>query len=841
MSSLLLITVATTWVVVAYALLLPQQVLGFAGCPEPHRALLQDYKAFHNANKYSPDAQYIVQECWGAKCAGTGDRLRGALFNLRVAIQYKKILIIDWTRPAALTNFLIPNQIDWRMVNFPKNFFKDRNTLTRDEYYATTIHGNGSEVSTVQRFLETKKFTIRGVQIFETNATRLEPIDPEHAIDIGACYFQFLFKINETIAEAGKRHLENLYGPAHVDYVAWHWRHFDVDNKKEKPVMISQLKGALDCAARLASDIGVDLVERPALLITDFNGFRDLVLRGEFRKLVTANVTPVHIDKVKKGDLAIFQNVFVDLYLLSRARCLLTSFSGYSKLALWMGTAELRNCHRDFANCNVTTVQHIKRRMVTEISANIVTSASSPSKPQGLGRKATSPSKPQGLGRKATSEATNSAGERPSSAMRRSGVGQRVATVATVATASGLLLVLLVAVGVSAAMPPASTAPPCPQPPGDEGAAFGIRAAQEATLLVQQAQAERPISLTTSPNATSFKAPGGGVVETLTGTPKAAHRVSFHKTLRTGPVLSSGPGTTIPTVELPGGTTATAGTQAAATAAAAALAAPPARIPEQAAAVQPVGAAPRGPPPPPPPPPPLGVAPPVARPRPPPPPPPPPPPVGAAPPAAVTPPPPPPRPPQGAAQQAVQRPPPPPQPLGAAPPAAGPAPGPTPTPTSAAPQQAAQLPPPRPPQGAAPPVVSQPPPPPPPASTAPCDDTSSGPTPSRKTDGHADSHDVWRQSLMCSPLHVLDERLEKKGKVCCISRAIILVEGRGLLGFGSAQYGNNGGVEYYIRLCCIVVSEYLPLSFAVCCLHKLSLLGSWFGGGISARSPETQA
>ncbi|GLI69417.1 hypothetical protein VaNZ11_014024, partial [Volvox africanus] len=68
-------------------------------CPEPHRQMLQEYKTFHDANKHSPNAKYIVQACWQRRCSGAGDRLRGALLMLRVAMHFKKVLIIDWKRP----------------------------------------------------------------------------------------------------------------------------------------------------------------------------------------------------------------------------------------------------------------------------------------------------------------------------------------------------------------------------------------------------------------------------------------------------------------------------------------------------------------------------------------------------------------------------------------------------------------------------------------------------------------------------------------------------------------------------------------------------------------------
>lgn len=46
------------------------------------------------------------------------------------------------------------------------------------------------------------------------------------------------------------------------------------------------------------------------------------------------------------ASMALFRGVFVDLYLLSRASCMLTSRSGFSKAALWMADNDLMHCHR---------------------------------------------------------------------------------------------------------------------------------------------------------------------------------------------------------------------------------------------------------------------------------------------------------------------------------------------------------------------------------------------------------------------------------------------------------------------------------------------------------------
>jgi hypothetical protein len=46
----------------------------------------------------------------------------------------------------------------------------------------------------------------------------------------------------------------------------------DVDKKMEVPLKVSELMVAMDCAQELADSVEIDLLNRPVLLVTDFNG-----------------------------------------------------------------------------------------------------------------------------------------------------------------------------------------------------------------------------------------------------------------------------------------------------------------------------------------------------------------------------------------------------------------------------------------------------------------------------------------------------------------------------------------------------------------------------------------
>jgi hypothetical protein len=50
------------------------------------------------------------------KCGGTADRMKPFLFSLREAYLSKRFLVIHWTLPAQLEEFLVPPKggLDWR-------------------------------------------------------------------------------------------------------------------------------------------------------------------------------------------------------------------------------------------------------------------------------------------------------------------------------------------------------------------------------------------------------------------------------------------------------------------------------------------------------------------------------------------------------------------------------------------------------------------------------------------------------------------------------------------------------------------------------------------------------
>ena len=66
------------------------------------------------------DIKFLVSRCFlRDMCGGASDRLQDMPYNLMLANQTDRVLLVRWEKPAPLESFLVPppGGIDWRMDN----------------------------------------------------------------------------------------------------------------------------------------------------------------------------------------------------------------------------------------------------------------------------------------------------------------------------------------------------------------------------------------------------------------------------------------------------------------------------------------------------------------------------------------------------------------------------------------------------------------------------------------------------------------------------------------------------------------------------------------------------
>jgi len=97
-------------------------------------AWMTQYFAWHNESLLRlnedhslwKDYRYLVLRClqMDHKCGGASDRLQSIPMVLGIAAKHERLLFIEWEKPAPLTAFLVPVEIDW---NIPTWFQKTTN------------------------------------------------------------------------------------------------------------------------------------------------------------------------------------------------------------------------------------------------------------------------------------------------------------------------------------------------------------------------------------------------------------------------------------------------------------------------------------------------------------------------------------------------------------------------------------------------------------------------------------------------------------------------------------------------------------------------------------------
>ena len=80
---------------------------------------LRDEKELFFWFYYFDKNKWMIMQCVAgndSNCGGLADRLKIIPYMIRLAYTTKRILLIHWTKPASLEQFLLPpnNGLDWR-------------------------------------------------------------------------------------------------------------------------------------------------------------------------------------------------------------------------------------------------------------------------------------------------------------------------------------------------------------------------------------------------------------------------------------------------------------------------------------------------------------------------------------------------------------------------------------------------------------------------------------------------------------------------------------------------------------------------------------------------------
>jgi hypothetical protein len=310
------------------------------------------------------DYKYIILQCSDEAeyCGGLGDRLKSLPFFIAAAAYNKRIFLIRWQRPTKLEEFLIPNEIHWSVPDWMYEELNDFHNRT-ESIFASTSRG-------ITRFLKDDKLVIEGrLQDFFGGSGYYNWMDSELdknkelielsglSTPVGWKQYQILFhdlfftlfKPIPPIAKLveDKMQLANLV-PG--NFTASHYRAFyGTENKKHvvtEEILDQKTRNALNCASFIqpgdpiyfASDsLGAISFAREMM---NENNATNTINR---KKIVVFDEAKeaLHIDKSNQwtsGNVSDFYPTFVDLLIMSKAKCMALGMGGYSLFANFLST-----------------------------------------------------------------------------------------------------------------------------------------------------------------------------------------------------------------------------------------------------------------------------------------------------------------------------------------------------------------------------------------------------------------------------------------------------------------------------------------------------------------------
>lgn len=95
---------------------LPDWIKRYASWHAVQRKRYIDFKRGNSTETSVSDIKFLISRCLANDhCGGASDRLQDMPYNMKVANETNRVLLVRWEKPAALENFLVPpaNGIDW--------------------------------------------------------------------------------------------------------------------------------------------------------------------------------------------------------------------------------------------------------------------------------------------------------------------------------------------------------------------------------------------------------------------------------------------------------------------------------------------------------------------------------------------------------------------------------------------------------------------------------------------------------------------------------------------------------------------------------------------------------
>jgi len=329
---------------------LPDWVKQYAAWHNTQRTRFLDAK--RNNSTSADDIKFLISRCLeNDTCGGASDRLQDMPYNLMLANQTNRILLVRWEKPGRLQHYLVPPKdgIDWTLEGEMYNYLKHENW-----------HNRGKETDTRLQIVSTiRRDSAAPIFRYYENTQLGHKIYHE--------VFRLLFTPSPALAERVESTM-TLLGLVPTHYSSIHLRvkypHKDIKEatftfERHKSKIVAWATNAVNCAAELHPNttiyVSSDSNDTVGYLLEE-SQFAKHYIEATTKhakthplvvKLVSRDYSNenehVAFSNVKDPDG--FMSVFEDLIIMGLGKCVAHGLGGYGRLGAALSGGECVIAH----------------------------------------------------------------------------------------------------------------------------------------------------------------------------------------------------------------------------------------------------------------------------------------------------------------------------------------------------------------------------------------------------------------------------------------------------------------------------------------------------------------
>lgn len=290
------------------------------------------------------DTQYAVVSCRteDRRCGGASDRLHALPWNVLIAAKSNRLLLYHWERPCNLEEFFYPVSVDWTVPEWLWDNIKENNPMTLLQVGQSLDPARNFRDRPVLLKLQSNN---HGSKYYNSMKSQGEPSFQGVYKDLWNIFFQPSEPINTLMHET----MQSL-GISPGNYVAAHLRQKYV---KDRSRDMWNVENQVKCAYRQNPNVPVYFASDSQKATRHAVDYGKTSSRLERTVKVVGRESasePLHLDRGtdylsnnyswKNTNASQYYDVFADLLLLMRAKCVVYGHGGYGQWASLFTTGE---------------------------------------------------------------------------------------------------------------------------------------------------------------------------------------------------------------------------------------------------------------------------------------------------------------------------------------------------------------------------------------------------------------------------------------------------------------------------------------------------------------------